>query len=340
MTTAKGPAHRSDHSYDERDDIFFDSDDERDSADAGDNSDEDTEDASETDMVTMEEEFTEMKEQMYQEKIKDLRKQLEQLKDGTHPDYRARLKQIEQQKEDYLKMTEAFKDYEKRETEREFEREKRQAKQELERKKIELKESLLQDLLDKKKSIENEKATLELTGEILEIKTLPTRKLRRRPNDPPPQADSKKRKTNGNILLCFYLCSEANLKHFTAELKLLCLFATAGEPSASRSAKVKFSSVVGEDTSPTDGNAKQHFDARIEDGKLYYEKKWYYKGQAIFLEHKDGVRYNALIHSIGTNEIWIKKLQENKRLKIYVSHLQKGKYSVRKRPTGQNVKDA
>ena len=40
MTTAKGPAHRSDHSYDERDDIFFDSDDERDSADVGDNSDE------------------------------------------------------------------------------------------------------------------------------------------------------------------------------------------------------------------------------------------------------------------------------------------------------------
>ena len=27
-----------------------------------------------------------------------------------------------------------------------------------------------------------------------------TRKLRRRPNDPPPQADSKKRKTNGDIL--------------------------------------------------------------------------------------------------------------------------------------------
>ncbi|XP_065055539.1 sin3 histone deacetylase corepressor complex component SDS3-like isoform X2 [Rhopilema esculentum] len=333
MTTAKGPAHRSDHSYDERDDIFFDSDDERDSADAGDNSDEDTEDASETDMVTMEEEFTEMKEQMYQEKIKDLRKQLEQLKDGTHPDYRARLKQIEQQKEDYLKMTEAFKDYEKRETEREFEREKRQAKQELERKKIELKESLLQDLLDKKKSIENEKATLELTGEILEIKTLPTRKLRRRPNDPPPQADSKKRKTNGIQLN--YLLTEDSIM---SDLKKLSKLHKGFFPE--RSAKVKFSSVVGEDTSPTDGNAKQHFDARIEDGKLYYEKKWYYKGQAIFLEHKDGVRYNALIHSIGTNEIWIKKLQENKRLKIYVSHLQKGKYSVRKRPTGQNVKDA
>ena len=38
--TTKGLPHRSDHSYDERDDLFFDSDDERDSADVADNSDE------------------------------------------------------------------------------------------------------------------------------------------------------------------------------------------------------------------------------------------------------------------------------------------------------------
>ena len=42
--------------------------------------------------------------------------------------------------------------------------------------------------------------TFLLIAEIMEIKTMSTRKLRRRPNDPPPQADSKKRKTNGDIL--------------------------------------------------------------------------------------------------------------------------------------------
>ena len=39
---SKGLPHRSDHSYDERDDIFFDSDDDKDSAELVDNSDEGT----------------------------------------------------------------------------------------------------------------------------------------------------------------------------------------------------------------------------------------------------------------------------------------------------------
>eukprot|EP00794_Sanderia_malayensis_P013952 gene13952-15408_t len=201
MAATKGLPHRSDHSYDDRDDLFFDSDNERDSGEIVDNSDEDTEDASETDMVTMEEEFTEMKEQVYQEKIRDLKKQLDQLNKGTHAEYLSRLKQLEQQRDDYTRIAEAFRDYERRECEKEYEREKRQAKQELERKKIEMKETLLQDLMEKKKAVENEKATLELTGEILEIKTISTRKLRRRPNDPQPQAEnSKRRKNNGDIL--------------------------------------------------------------------------------------------------------------------------------------------
>ena len=37
---SKGLSHRSDHSYEERDDIFFDSDDERDSVDLVEHSDE------------------------------------------------------------------------------------------------------------------------------------------------------------------------------------------------------------------------------------------------------------------------------------------------------------
>ena len=56
------------------DDLFFDSDDDNDfDQEILQNSDEDTEDASETDMATLEEEISEMKEKMYQEKIKELK---------------------------------------------------------------------------------------------------------------------------------------------------------------------------------------------------------------------------------------------------------------------------
>lgn len=71
-------------------------------------------------------------------------------------------------------------------------------------KKRELKEVLIAELNDKKKLIENEKTTLELSGGVgpllpLEVKPTVTRKLRRRPNDPPPVTE-KKRKTNSTPL--------------------------------------------------------------------------------------------------------------------------------------------
>lgn len=60
------------------------------------------------------------------------------------------------------------------------------------------------ELNDKKKLIENEKTTLELSGGVgpimpMEVKPTVTRKLRRRPNDPPPVTE-KKRKTNATPL--------------------------------------------------------------------------------------------------------------------------------------------
>lgn len=62
-----------------------------------------------------------------------------------------------------------------------------------------MKEVLIAELTEKKKLIENEKSTLELSGGVgpilpLEVKPVVTRKLRRRPNDPPPVTE-KKRKT-------------------------------------------------------------------------------------------------------------------------------------------------
>lgn len=66
-------------------------------------------------------------------------------------------------------------------------------------KKGDLKENLVAELTEKKKLIENEKSTLELSGGMgpiipMEVKPVVTRKLRRRPNDPPPVTE-KKRKT-------------------------------------------------------------------------------------------------------------------------------------------------
>ncbi|XP_047141907.1 sin3 histone deacetylase corepressor complex component SDS3 isoform X1 [Hydra vulgaris] len=286
------------------------------------NSDEDTEDASETDMATLEEEMCEVKEKMYQEKIKELKDKLQQLERRTLPEYLEMLEELKKQKEDWIRVAYAFKAYEEKELLKEFEREKRQSKQDFERKKSELKELLINELQEKKKLIESEKSTIDLINSVgsilpMEVKPVVTRKLRRRPNDPPPVAEKKRKVVTAQ--LCFLLDEEQIL----ADLKKINKNYKPEPPVITETAVV-------EKCDPTqfpDGT-----DAKIKDDMLYYNKEWYQSGDAIYLNSRDGERFNAQIHSITANkEIWIKKLTEGTRLKIYVGHLQRGKYSIESR---------
>lgn len=97
-------------------------------------------------------------------------------------------------------------------------KEKKAAVKEFDDKKVELKENLIAELEEKKKMIENEKLTMELTGgegarvgshiwavlnhfnlgwflisDSMEVKPIMTRKLRRRPNDPVPIPDKRRK---------------------------------------------------------------------------------------------------------------------------------------------------
>ena len=49
---------------------------------------------------------------MYQDKLAHLKKQLQQLEDGTLPEYLKRKKKIEQQHKERLKVADIFKEYE------------------------------------------------------------------------------------------------------------------------------------------------------------------------------------------------------------------------------------
>ncbi|XP_042721548.1 sin3 histone deacetylase corepressor complex component SDS3 isoform X3 [Lagopus leucura] len=163
-------------------------------------SDEDTEDASETDLAKHEEEdFVEMKEQMYQDKLASLKRQLQQLQEGTLQEYQKRMKKLDQQYKERIRNAELFLQLETDQVEKNYVKEKKAAAKEFEDKKIELKENLIAELEEKKKMIENEKLTMELTGDSMEVKPIMTRKLRRRPNDPVPIPD-KRRKPAPDIL--------------------------------------------------------------------------------------------------------------------------------------------
>ncbi|XP_077510154.1 sin3 histone deacetylase corepressor complex component SDS3 isoform X1 [Amblyomma americanum] len=286
-------------------------------------SDEDTEDASETDMVKQhEEECTEIKEQMYRDKLATLKKQLAQLKEESHPEYLKRLRKIEQLYQERLFMNEVFQSHEIDRVEREYIHEKKAAVREFEDKKIDLRESLIMELEEKRRMVESERSTIELTGgsslpwcaDSMEVKSVTTRKLRRRPNDPLPMPE-KRRKTSPTQLN--FLLDESEILD---DLKML----NKGKaPSISKRMDYEEYGNVDHGT--------HAIEARIEDGKLFYERKCYQRGQSVCVDSKDMGRFFGVISGIGTAEFWVKKTSDSGKVKIHLSQLLKGKVILRRK---------
>uniref|UniRef100_A0A8C4JKI8 SDS3 homolog, SIN3A corepressor complex component n=1 Tax=Dromaius novaehollandiae TaxID=8790 RepID=A0A8C4JKI8_DRONO len=277
-----------------------------------------TEDASETDLAKHEEEdFVEMKEQMYQDKLASLKRQLQQLQEGTLQEYQKRMKKLDQQYKERIRNAELFLQLETDQVEKNYVKEKKAAAKEFEDKKIELKENLIAELEEKKKMIENEKLTMELTGDSMEVKPIMTRKLRRRPNDPVPIPDKRRKPLN-------YLLTDEQIMEDLRTLNKVMLFPEEARALSSPSSPEHLPATPAE--SPA-----QRFEARIEDGKLYYDKRWYHKSQAIYLESKENTKISCVISSVGANEIWVRKTSDSTKMRIYLGQLQRGVFVIRRR---------
>ncbi|KAL9981833.1 hypothetical protein ACROYT_G010590 [Oculina patagonica] len=76
-------------------------------------------------------------------------------------------------------------------------------------------------------------------------------------------------------------------------------------------------------------------EVRSEDGKLFYDKKWFHKGCGLVVETRENGRYSGSLHSVGQSEIWIKKT-DNTKVRIYISSLMKGKFHLKKKNANSN----
>uniref|UniRef100_A0A3Q2NX30 BRMS1 like transcriptional repressor b n=1 Tax=Fundulus heteroclitus TaxID=8078 RepID=A0A3Q2NX30_FUNHE len=73
---------------------------------------------------------------------------------------------------------------------------------------------------------------------------------------------------------------------------------------------------------------RHHHVARPEEGRLFYDNQWYCRGQAICINRKDEFPTSAIITTINNDEVWFKRLDGTKS-KLYISQLQKGKYTIK-----------
>ncbi|XP_070572556.1 sin3 histone deacetylase corepressor complex component SDS3-like isoform X2 [Ptychodera flava] len=299
-------------------------------------SDEDTEDASETDVAKLEEEFTVMKEQAYQEKLGQLKRQLQQLQDGSHVELNKKLKKLEQQYKDRIRICEAARMFELEFVEREYIKEKKMSVKDFEDKKVELKENLIAELEEKKRAIESERHTMELTGDSMEVKPVATRKLRRRPNEPIPLPEKRRKPSPAH--LNFLLTEDEimdDLKVLNKKIlkSLKNMKDAQGKHVSTRRANHSANDQNLQPGNSTNHNSNHSYECRIEDGKLFFDKRWYHRGQPIYYENKDGHKVSGTIASVGQSEVSIRKTCDNSKIRIYVSQLQKGKYVIKRRTT-------
>ena len=267
-----------------------------------------------------------MKEQMYQDKLSHLKKQLQQLSDGTHPEWLKRIKKLDTGLKERMFINTVIKDLELEMAEQDFLSEKKNVVKEFEEKKVYLKEQLLSELEEKQKQIEIERTSMELTGDSLELKPVTTRKLRRRANDGLGNSlcgngyKEKRRKQAPPTLK--HLLDD---KDIDDDLKIInkTLSFNAGK-------SVKQEMETGASVSLRSSTPTFARDARIEDGKLFYEKRWFRRGQTVWVEGKDG-SYGATISAIGSEAIWVRKSEDSSKVSIYLSQLNKGKFILKRR---------
>ena len=264
---------------------------------------EETDDASESESYNHQEiaQFTEMKEQMYQDKLNHLKKQLQQLSEGNHPEWLKRIKRLDNQLKERLFINTVIKELELEMAEQDFLSEKKNVVKEFEEKKVYLKEQLLSELEEKQKQIDIERTSMELTGDSLELKPVTTRKLRRRAteglgNSLCGNGYKEKRRKQAPPSLKTLLDD----KDIEDDLKIINKTLSLTATSSSVKRELDSGSVNLRSSTPTFAR-----DARIEDGKLFYERRWFRRGQTVWVESKDG-SYGATISAIGSEAIWVR----------------------------------
>lgn len=290
-------------------------------------SDEDTEEASETE--NRRSEAKDSKDQIYLEKLNLFKSHLKQLLDGTNHDYLRRIKPLEQKYRERLRINDVWRKHQIELMEKDFIVEKCAASKELEEKQIELKDSLLQEMEEKRRCIEAERTSMELSGDCAETKPAVTRKLRRRPNDPTPLPDKRRGKMASLPSQINFMLDEKDIE---SDLKAI-------QRSSKNSIGVRKSGpmpsngvqpIIPNSSSDKFGDGSQG-DTRIEDGKLLYERRWFHRGQPVYVEGRDLPKFPAIISSICSEAVIVKKTVDASKIKINLNQLIKGKVSIKRR---------
>uniref|UniRef100_A0A8C2WXX0 BRMS1 like transcriptional repressor b n=1 Tax=Cyclopterus lumpus TaxID=8103 RepID=A0A8C2WXX0_CYCLU len=248
-------------------------------------------------MTTLEKQFTDLKEQLYKERLSQVDIKLQEVMAGCAQEYLEPLANLQENMQIRTKVAGIYRELCLESVKNKYECEIQAACQHWESEKLLLFDTVQSELEEKIRRLEEDRHSIDITSELWND-GLHSRKNKKK--DPFCPVKKKKPLVVSDILL-LWSCP--------------CLAMASLGPH-----RVKVDGKIKPDRHP-------HV-ARFEDGRLFYDNQWYCRGQAICINRKDEYPASAIITAINNDEVWFKRLDGTKS-KLYISQLQKGKYTIK-----------
>ncbi|XP_053224787.1 breast cancer metastasis-suppressor 1 isoform X1 [Podarcis raffonei] len=265
-------------------------------------------------MLDLEKEFSEVKEKLFKERLSQVKAKLEDVMAGKASEYLDPLGVLQNHMQIRIEVAGIYRGFCLEVIHHKHRCELQGAQQHLESEKLLLFDTLQERLLERIQCLEDDRHSVGLTSEWWDDKLRP--KHSSKEWDPLRPGKRKKAPLVSGPYIVYMLREMDIMEDWTAIKKA---------KAAVSSPKRKLEGPVKAEKLPSPAL----FSAHCEDGQLHYEGEAYVKGQSISLQVGDEAPVQAVITAISTGEVWLRR-EDGSKTKIYVSQLQKGKYSVRK----------
>ncbi|XP_013926578.1 PREDICTED: breast cancer metastasis-suppressor 1-like protein [Thamnophis sirtalis] len=257
-------------------------------------------------MSDLEKQFTDLKDQLYKERLSQVDAKLQEVIAGKAPEYLEPLAALQENMQIRTKVAGIYRELCLESVKNKYECEIQASRQHCESEKLLLYDTVQSELEEKIRRLEEDRHSIDITSELWNDE-LQSRKKRKDLFSP----EKKKPVVVSGPYIVYMLQDLDILEDWTTIRKAM---ATLGPHRVKAEPPVKME--------------KHLHSTRSEEGKLYYNGEWYGRGQTICIDRKDECPTSAIITTINHDEVWFKR-SDGSKSKLYISQLQKGKYSIR-----------
>ncbi|XP_036449863.1 LOW QUALITY PROTEIN: breast cancer metastasis-suppressor 1-like protein-A [Colossoma macropomum] len=260
-------------------------------------------------MTNLEKQFTDLKDQLYKERLSQVDAKLQEVMSGKAPEYLEPLANLQENMQIRTKVAGIYRELCLESVKHKYDCETQAAFQHWESEKLLLFDTVQTELEEKIRRLEEDRHSIDITSELWNDELQSRKNKKKDPFSP----DKKKKPVVVSGPYIVYMLQDLDiLEDWTAIRKAM---ATLGPHRVKTDA-------------PSSKSEKHQHSARSEDGRLFYDGEWYSRGQNICIDKKDEFPTSAIITTINHDEVWFKRVDGSKS-KLYISQLQKGKYTIK-----------